>query len=405
MKIITAPEEYQLRSDEISVFLAGGITNCWNWQQSVLTQLSSSSYLTDRLVVFNPRQDNFPIDDPNASRSQIEWEFKYLNQSNIFSMYFTSGQSTQPICMYELGRYLEVNKLIHPSNSIISVESGYVRENDVIIQSELALGRDIVNRNATSRSHGKLIYEAYLDLLDDLSDYNFFSEMCAEPEEEQPKMLCLGDSITSGENNDFVSFVDKLRWNNSWLVDKVGVSGACIGDYSIYPVEHKSLLNSLYEIGSDKLSSYNAIFIEYGVNDITSLLLSGVSEVTIKLEFRKCIDYIRQNSQAKIIFIALSNEVAQAEAIGQFDYLHEDYLKGYDDDFIRCSKGSFIDMWADGYRALVDNWVKKFVDDIYYIRRMHFPFDKDKMHPSDDGYQQIAASLEKYIIEEELDRC
>lgn len=405
MKIITAPEEYQLRSDEISVFLAGGITNCWNWQQSVLTQLSSSSYLTDHLVVFNPRRDNFPIEDPDASRAQIEWEFKYLNQSNIFSMYFTSGQSTQPICMYELGRYLEVNKLIHPSKSIISVESGYVRENDVIIQSELALGRDIINRKATSQSHAKLIYEAYLDLLDDLSDYSLFSEMCAEPKEEQLKILFLGDSITSGENNNFVSFVDKLRWNNNWLVDKVGVSGACMGNYSIYPVEHKSLLNSLYDISLDKLSSYNVIFIEYGVNDITSQLLNYVNEEVIKLEFRKCIDYIRQNSQAKIIFIALSNVLAQAEATGQFDYLYRDYLKGCYHDFIRCSRGSFINLWTDSYRALVDNWIKKFVDDTYYIRKMHFPFDKDKMHPSDEGYQQIASSLEKYIIEEELDRC
>ena len=32
----------------------------------------------DDLVVFNPKRENFPIDDPNAAYEQIAWEFSWL---------------------------------------------------------------------------------------------------------------------------------------------------------------------------------------------------------------------------------------------------------------------------------------------------------------------------------------
>ncbi|MBQ8130966.1 MAG: nucleoside 2-deoxyribosyltransferase domain-containing protein [Bacilli bacterium] len=147
MKVITAPNDYILKPGEISVFLAGGITNCPNWQANIIEQLDN--YHLPQLVVFNPRRENFPINDPNASYEQIEWEFKYLERADIFSMYFCASESDQPICMYELGRYISRMQSKHPTTwkyrIVISVEDGYKRKNDVLIQTNLACGDLFVN--------------------------------------------------------------------------------------------------------------------------------------------------------------------------------------------------------------------------------------------------------------------
>ena len=168
MNVITAVNEYKLKPGQVSVFLAGGITDCWDWQQEVIKELSKFSN-TENLVVFNPRRSDFSIDDPNAAQIQIEWEYKYLHEADIFSMYFTEGKSTQPICMYELGVHLtrlsDLNSL-KPLSAIISVESGYCRAKDVLIQSKLAMGgRDIANMNANAKHHAKMIYDDYLWIL------------------------------------------------------------------------------------------------------------------------------------------------------------------------------------------------------------------------------------------------
>ena len=141
MKIITAIENYDLKPGEISLFLAGGITNCPDWQSAIIKRLEEY-YNLENLVVFNPRRENFPIGDRNESYKQIEWEFKYLEKVDIFSMYFCSGESDQPICMYELGRNIVRMQTKYPvswkDRIIITVENGYKRKVDVYIQSALA---------------------------------------------------------------------------------------------------------------------------------------------------------------------------------------------------------------------------------------------------------------------------
>lgn len=146
MRIITAVEEYQTAEDEVKVFLAGGITNCPDWQKEVIDNLKKydAKYPgeLDKLVVFNPRRPNFPIGDPNASREQITWEFNALNEMDIFSMFFTDGPSDQPICMYELGRNILRMQVLNPANYdhriVISCDPKYKRFEDVKIQTELA---------------------------------------------------------------------------------------------------------------------------------------------------------------------------------------------------------------------------------------------------------------------------
>lgn len=140
MKVITAINEYQRKLNDIFVFLAGGITNCEEWQDIVIEKLKKED---DHLIIFNPRRKNFPIDNPNASLEQIKWEFDYLEQCDIFSMYFDgTSKSDQPICFYELGRNIERMKKKFSKNwfnrIIISVDSNFKRYSDVIIQTLLA---------------------------------------------------------------------------------------------------------------------------------------------------------------------------------------------------------------------------------------------------------------------------
>lgn len=175
MKVITAPEVYKLQDGEVSVFLAGGITNCSNWQEKVITKLESelcgSTY--DNLVIFNPRRENFPIHIPSAADEQIEWEFTQLNKMDIFSMYFCESDSDQPICMYELGRYISEMQKRFPidwkDRIIISVENGYKRINDVLVQSSLACGKLSINTGQPQVEvlrdlHIKRIIKAYRHL-------------------------------------------------------------------------------------------------------------------------------------------------------------------------------------------------------------------------------------------------
>lgn len=147
MKVITAIEKYKKQENDIFVFLAGGITNCEEWQVQVLNSLNKFLELenikSDNLIVFNPRRKNFPINDPTASFEQIEWEFNYLEQCDIFSMYFDgTKQSDQPICFYELGRNIERMKQKFPGDwerrIIISGNSNFKRISDVVIQTMLA---------------------------------------------------------------------------------------------------------------------------------------------------------------------------------------------------------------------------------------------------------------------------
>ena len=184
MKVITCPEEYERQPNDIFCFLAGGVTNCWEWREEVIAEimkLTSGCSNKQELILFNPKRADFK---PEDSEKQILWEFKYLNDMDIFSMYFCNSPSLQPICMYELGRYLEVMKQKSEYYSkyfdfesvfnriVISVEPGYSRSMDVILQTNLALDNKIM-RNSTNdiprisfvttspRRHAAEIFDCY----------------------------------------------------------------------------------------------------------------------------------------------------------------------------------------------------------------------------------------------------
>ena len=127
MIYIEAPKwDFDLDDNKINVFLAGGITDCPDWQKTVVNQLKDLD-----ITVFNPRRANFPIDDPSASFKQIKWEYNMLRRANIIFFWFCP-ETMCPIVLYELGAHSMTDKTI-----VVGVDKNYERKQDVEIQTHL----------------------------------------------------------------------------------------------------------------------------------------------------------------------------------------------------------------------------------------------------------------------------
>lgn len=99
MRVIEAPNRITRKNDEICLFLGGGISGCPNWQR----ELINDSRLNDSpLVILNPRRVLYPSTDQFESETQIGWEFRGLQMSNIIVFYFPK-ETVCPIALYELG--------------------------------------------------------------------------------------------------------------------------------------------------------------------------------------------------------------------------------------------------------------------------------------------------------------
>ena len=110
-----------------SIFLAGGITNCPNWQTDMAYLLSDT-----HLTILNPRRSHFPIHDKNAAFEQIKWEYKHLHLATAILFWFPE-ETLCPIVLYELGSWSPTTKPI-----FVGIHPNYARRQDVEIQTQLA---------------------------------------------------------------------------------------------------------------------------------------------------------------------------------------------------------------------------------------------------------------------------
>jgi hypothetical protein len=124
MHHIEAPQTYN--GNATSLFLAGGITNCPDWQKDMIEKLKDTP-----LVLFNPRRVSFPIEDKNAARVQIEWEHIHLRKATAISFWFPC-ETLNPIVLYELGAWSMTDKKL-----FVGVHPAYPRVQDVRIQTAL----------------------------------------------------------------------------------------------------------------------------------------------------------------------------------------------------------------------------------------------------------------------------
>jgi hypothetical protein len=109
-----------------SVFLAGGIDGCPDWQADVVKLLANTN-----LILFNPRRANFPIDDPSAAEFQIRWEHDHLRKASSILFWFPC-ETLCPIVLYELGAWSMTEKPI-----FVGVHPAYQRRQDIEVQTRL----------------------------------------------------------------------------------------------------------------------------------------------------------------------------------------------------------------------------------------------------------------------------
>jgi len=126
MEYVVAPEIWERLRGQPSVFLAGGITGCPDWQREIAKMLVTTNY-----VVLNPRRNFRHME----AESQIAWEFQHLRKADVIAFWFCKDE-IQPIALFELGAWSQQKD---PA-VVIGIESGYRREQDVVIQMGL-LGR------------------------------------------------------------------------------------------------------------------------------------------------------------------------------------------------------------------------------------------------------------------------
>lgn len=132
MKYIEAPATH--RPDRsVSVFLAGGIGNCPDWQQLAVQMFAH----LDEVTVLNPRRASFPKPwTYDSSVEQITWEYHALAMADIVLFWFPGGESVTPIALYELGSHArDFGKRL-----AVGVDPGYPRTDDVHIQLGLLRG-------------------------------------------------------------------------------------------------------------------------------------------------------------------------------------------------------------------------------------------------------------------------
>ena len=127
MHYIEAPTPYTYEESDKSLFLAGGITGCPDWQQDIV-KLLSDTFIT----ILNPRRADFPIHDPNAAMEQIKWEHDNLRRSCAISFWFPK-ETICPIVLYELGAWSMTDVPI-----FVGMHPEYQRRQDVEIQTKLA---------------------------------------------------------------------------------------------------------------------------------------------------------------------------------------------------------------------------------------------------------------------------
>jgi Nucleoside 2-deoxyribosyltransferase like len=142
MRLIEALAEYE-PNGETSLFLAGGISGCPDWQSEMVALLSDAGVLDERadvasdsmggqpLTLLNPRRRVFLPGNAEAE-AQILWEFRHLRKADALLFWFPC-ETLCPISLYELGAWSMTDRPL-----FVGTHPDYPRRLDVEIQTRLA---------------------------------------------------------------------------------------------------------------------------------------------------------------------------------------------------------------------------------------------------------------------------
>lgn len=142
MKVLTAIDQldgyfdYHLCTTKKyrSLFLAGGITDCPDWQSIVIAELKKFKY-AENLIVFNPRRPTFDTNNPEESIKQIAWEYKYLDLAQDILFWFPK-ETLCPITLFEYGKNL-LKSINNKKLIFVGTHPEYKRRQDLLIQTKL----------------------------------------------------------------------------------------------------------------------------------------------------------------------------------------------------------------------------------------------------------------------------
>jgi len=150
-RAIIAPHEYispsspeNKSSRHISVFIAGGVSGSFDWQQYITQELKQRveaaadqhpSVRDFTLVVLNPRREMYDVSDKSLAEPQIKWEFEHFKRSDAVMFWFPK-ETLCPIALFELG----AQSRSRPADRLfVATDPDYQRKTDVIVQLSLAI--------------------------------------------------------------------------------------------------------------------------------------------------------------------------------------------------------------------------------------------------------------------------
>ena len=131
-EIVTCPVELLIHKKDpgLVTFLAGGISNCPDWQNDIINLYKQLSLASHRTLV-NPRRVDFDINDPNMTQDQIHWEYRHINRCNSIIFWFPK-ETVCPITLFELGSALHTH-----TNISVGCHPEYSRKEDLLYQLRL----------------------------------------------------------------------------------------------------------------------------------------------------------------------------------------------------------------------------------------------------------------------------
>ena len=207
------------------------------------------------------------------------------------------------------------------------------------------------------------------------------------------KIVLFGDSLTSGENNDFQGIGYFTQANTTVTQDFIYVSesGTCVGDYSIYPVD--SYLFKMLKDNRNTVAEADIIVLEFGINDVMSLLREYTTLEKVHIDLAKCRDFIGQvNPNARAFFVTSTLDKITEYSAKQVEYVNYDYLKTT----MTRQMRSFETLSFENYYKCFIHYAEQLFDivklDIFSTTLQHLDED-DGLHPDGYGYEILGRQL------------
>lgn len=131
MQYIEAPSN-ESPIHPVSVFLAGGITLCPDWQKEAVEAIKDLP-----ITVYNPRRKDFDVSFKEQTVEQIKWEFEKLREASNIIFWFCK-ETICPITLFEYGSALERTAT---QGIFLGSDPEYQRLMDLQEQTKLRLGK------------------------------------------------------------------------------------------------------------------------------------------------------------------------------------------------------------------------------------------------------------------------